>query len=142
MATGKLIHFLKEEGQYDNTLFIFLSDNGATAEKGRYGGLPFDKMTDQDIDVLGTREGMPGGTSGAIVARVQNTPFQGYKTSLQDGGMHSSMIVNWPKRKRQSESHLLRTPVSIYDLAPSIYEATGVDGRFAPLFPTLFVDIG
>lgn len=125
--TGKLIAFLKETKQYDNTVFIFLSDNGASAEQGIYGGLPFEEMTDRDIDVLGTREGMPGGASGAIVAAVQNVPFRGYKTSLWDGGMHTSMIINWPGRMNKHASDgYVRTPVSIYDLAPTVFAATGV----------------
>jgi arylsulfatase len=125
-GTGKLVAFLKETKQYDNTLFIFLSDNGATAEQGLYGGLPFDKMTGRDIDSLGTRAGLPGGTSGPIVAAVQNTPFRGYKTTLWDGGMHTSMIIHWPGRMaKQAVVGYVRTPVSIYDIAPTIYAATG-----------------
>lgn len=125
--TGKLVAFLKETKQYDNTLFIFLSDNGATAEHGIHGGSPLDRMTDHDIDLLGTRDGMPGGTSGPIVAAVQNAPFRGYKTTLWDGGMHTSMIINWPgQMARHAVDGYVRTPVSIYDLAPTIYAATGI----------------
>ncbi len=126
--TGKLIQFLKDTEQYENTLLIFLSDNGATAEQGVYGGLPFDTMTNEDIDVLGTRSGMKGGTSGGVVAAVQNVPYRGYKTSLWDGGMHTSMIINWPGHMSAAASRdFVRTPVSIYDLAPTIYAATGVE---------------
>jgi arylsulfatase len=125
---GKLVRFLREAGQFENTLFIFLSDNGATAEQGIYGGLDFERLTEGDIDRLGTRAGLPGGTSGAVVAGVQNTPLRGYKTTLWDGGMRTSMIVHWPGRMAPAATTgYVRTPVSIMDIAPTIYEAAGVE---------------
>ncbi len=125
---GKLVHFLKQKNQFENTLFIFLSDNGASAESGIYGGCPLDTMTDEDIDKLGTREGiLVNNNSGTIVANVQNTPYRGNKTSLWEGGMKTSMIVHWPEKiSFEAAKSYNRTPVSIYDLAPTIYDATGV----------------
>ena len=124
---GRLIEFLKKSGVYDNTLIVFLSDNGATAEQGPYGGLPFDTLTDQDIASLGIRGGRPGGTSGAVVATVQNTPLRYFKTTLWEGGMRTSMIVHWPGQMSSAVAgKYVRDPVAVFDLAPTSYQAAGV----------------
>jgi len=124
---GKLIGFLKGKGAWENTLLIFLSDNGATAEHGFYGGVEFDEMSDADIDAMGTRAGRDGGTSGTVVATVQNTPLRKYKTTLWEGGMRTSMIVHWPGGiAAKATRSYLREPVGIFDLAPTCYEAAGV----------------
>jgi arylsulfatase len=125
--TGKLVDYLKSHDQFENTLFIFLSDNGATAEQGRYGGSDFDNMTEADIALMGTREGVDGGSSGALIGALQNTPYRGHKTTLWDGGMHTSMIVHWPQGMKPSVADgYLKTPISIYDIAPTIYDATQI----------------
>ncbi len=124
---GKLVSFLENKNQLENTVFIFLSDNGASAETGIYGGCDLDNMTDKEIDQLGTREGIRGrNNSGPIVANVQNTPFREDKSSLWEGGMRTSMIVHWPAfTKNKATQGFQRAPVCIYDLAPTIYDATG-----------------
>jgi len=125
---GKLISFLKDSGAWENTLLIFLSDNGATAEQGLYGGVELETISDADIDEMGTRAGRDGGTSGPVVATVQNTPLRKYKTTLWDGGMRTSMIVHWPNRIAPEVTRsYLREPIAIFDLAPTCYDAAGVD---------------
>ncbi len=124
---GKLIGFLKAKGVWDNTLFIFLSDNGATAEHGLYGGVPIDQMSDADIDVMGTHGGRTGGISGTVVATVQNTPLRKFKTTLWEGGMRTSMIVHWPGHvAAKVRGEYVREPVAVFDLAPTCYEAARV----------------
>jgi len=124
---GKLVDFLKAKGAWDNTLFIFLSDNGATAEQGPYGGVDLAAMTDADLAAMGTRSGPDGGTSGAVVATVQNTPLRKFKTTLWDGGMRTSMIVHWPAGMAPRATHgYVREPAAIFDLAPTCYNAAGV----------------
>ncbi len=132
---GKLIAFLKDKKVWDNTLFVFLSDNGATAEHGLYGGVELDKMSVADIDMMGTRAGVDGGVSGSVVATAQNTPLRKFKTTLWDGGMRSSMIVHWPGSiAAKATGSYLRQPIAIFDLAPTCYEAAGVD------YPTSIAD--
>ena len=124
---GRLIEFLKKRGVNDNTLIVFLSDNGATAEEGAYGGLPFDELTDQQIATLGIRGTTPPGTSGAVVATVMNTPLRFFKTTLWEGGMRTSMIVHWPGHMSSAVAgKYVRDPVAVFDLAPSCYQAAGV----------------
>jgi len=120
---GKLVDFLKAKGVWDNTLFIFLSDNGATAEHGLYGGVDLAAMTDADLASLGTRAGRDGGISGTVVATAQNTPLRKFKTTLWEGGMRTSMIVHWPGGMAVGATRgFVRRPVAIFDLAPTCYQ--------------------
>ncbi len=86
---GKVLKKLQSLGKADNTIVIFLSDNGACAEGGIWGfnerqnGLP------------------PGGVNsymsyGRSWANASNTPFQYYKTWLHEGGISAPLIISWP----------------------------------------------
>ncbi|HMP75735.1 MAG TPA: sulfatase-like hydrolase/transferase [Kiritimatiellia bacterium] len=123
---GRLLAFLEETGELERTLIIFLSDNGATHEMGVYGGVDMERLTDASLAQLGLRNGPAGGTAGPVVARVQNVPLRGYKTTLWDGGMRSSMIVHGPG-VRAASNGFVRTPVDIIDLAPTFYEVAGAE---------------
>ena len=70
-GVGKIMDALKKTGQYDNTLLIFLSDNGACHEGLGYG-VPW--------------------------ANLSNTPFRMYKHWTHEGGIATPMIAHWPAR--------------------------------------------
>jgi len=120
---GRLVDALKRNGQFDNTLILFLQDNGGCAETmGRNG--PFvaraetptlpplandylqpDMVPKQTRDGFAMRQGngvMPGGADtyigyGKAWANVSNTPFREYKHWEHEGGISSSLISHWPK---------------------------------------------
>ncbi len=124
---GKLFKFLKDSGEFDNTLIFFLSDNGSCAEQGIYGGVQFDDISMEDIDTMGTQHGVPGGTPGAMSV-VHNTPLRGNKTTLWDGGMRTSMIVNWPGHMSPAAvESFVHEPVAIFDITPTCYAAAGIE---------------
>lgn len=83
---GKLVAALRERKQLDNTLILFLSDNGGNAEagvKGRYQGKK------------------PGGPHsnvfiGKCWAHLNNTPFRKYKHYNHEGGIATPLIAHWP----------------------------------------------
>ncbi|MBS1844302.1 MAG: arylsulfatase, partial [Actinobacteria bacterium] len=103
-STARLVSTLEEMGELDDTVFVFLSDNGATAEGGAQGVLRYTKVSplvegppedlDIDLDELG------GPRSFFHYARgwgmVGNTPFRLYKASTHEGGVRSPLIVSWP----------------------------------------------
>ena len=119
---GRLIEALKKNGQYENTLLLFLQDNGGCAEgMGRNG--PFkpraetsslpplgndylqpDMVPKQTRDGFPMRQGtgvMPGGADtyigyGRDWANVSNTPFREYKHFEHEGGISTPLIVHWP----------------------------------------------
>jgi arylsulfatase len=106
---ARLIARLKAMGEYENTIFVFTSDNGGTSEGGdtgtrsyfsRFGGvrtgLPEDWEPDvpRDPDLIGgpqTYVHYPRGW-----AYASNTPFRMYKTYTHGGGVRVPMLVSWP----------------------------------------------
>lgn len=84
---GKLIDHLKVQNILDNTLIIFLNDNGACAEGGELGGGPADQLE--------TKEGYFLSYGGAW-ANASNTPYREYKHWVHEGGIGTPFIVHWP----------------------------------------------
>ena len=111
---GKLINYLKETNKLDNTLIIFLDDNGACAEGGMLGG--------GSADLLETREGFFL-TYGQSWANASNTPFREYKHYIHEGGISTPLIVHWPAGIDQAKQG---SKVKQYGFLPDIM-ATLVD---------------
>ena len=130
--TGRLIDYLKQIGEYDNTLFIFLSDNGAE-------GNDIAKVV---ASTPGTRDflfyarnysqthpnawGRPGSevTYGPGWAQVSGTPFRDYKGFSTEGGIRTPLIIAGAGVERQGNiNHSL---LHVMDLAPTILELAGV----------------
>lgn len=87
---GRLSAYLAKTGQLDNTLILFLSDNGACQEGGRLGK-GSEKMVRQPP--LETTDGV---RLGLAWANACNTPFRLYKHFLHEGGACTPLIVSWP----------------------------------------------
>jgi arylsulfatase len=84
-AIGDLVKGLKERGELDNTLIMFMSDNGGNAESGPQG----------------RTEGEPTQATsqwfcGESWAFLENTPFRRYKHFNHEGGIATPLIVHWP----------------------------------------------
>lgn len=132
---GKLIEDLRSHHELDNTLVIFLSDNGACAEWDPFG---FDiKSSNQNILHRGAElntMGQPGTfhSVGSGWANASNTPFRLYKHFCHQGGVLSPCIVHWPDELQQYAGHWHRRPAHLVDLMPTVTEASGAS------FPTTF----
>ena len=111
---GRLVSYLKQNNLFDNTLIIFLSDNGGCAEGGMLGGGPASQ--------LGTKEGYFL-TYGKAWANASNTPFREYKHWVHEGGISTPLIINWPDQISNNDKGSL---VSQYGFLPDIM-ATIVD---------------
>jgi len=83
---GDLTAHLKERGVLDDTLILFLSDNGGTAEGGTYGTMKGSAPGSADSHVL----------AGQAWATLQNTPFRRYKSENHEGGIATPLIAHWP----------------------------------------------
>jgi arylsulfatase len=103
---------LKERGFDDNTLVIFLSDNGATHERfpGRRGS------------GLGARDSYHG--YGAGWAHVSNTPFRLYKHWVHEGGISTPLIARWPKGIAGAGT-IYRHPAHLIDFMATAVELSG-----------------
>ncbi len=88
---GKLVAKLKELGRFDNTVFFFLSDNGACAEGGILGS-----GGEESIRNPLSTQGTAGPRCGRAWANASNTPFRLYKHFVHEGGMATPLIVHWP----------------------------------------------
>jgi len=85
---GKLVDHLKEQNILDNTLIIFLNDNGACAEGGELGGGPKAQLETKEGYFL---------TYGGAWANASNTPYREYKHWVHEGGIGTPFIVHYPK---------------------------------------------
>ncbi|MFD2144427.1 sulfatase-like hydrolase/transferase [Mucilaginibacter antarcticus] len=103
---GRLIAALKKNGQLDNTLIVFLSDNGASAENAPAYGAGFDRPNEtrdgRPISYSLKKDVMPGpetvySSIGQRWANVANTPYRLWKQESYEGGLRTPMIVYWPK---------------------------------------------
>ncbi len=106
---GQIVDQLRQQGTLDNTLILFLADNGACAEVTPYG---FDKRPGG-----GGRLGTKGSWSsyGMSWANASNTPFRLYKHWVHEGGIATPLIAHWPSAIRQ-KGQLTHQPGHIVDL--------------------------
>lgn len=111
---GKLVTHLKKQGKLDNTLIIFLNDNGACAEGGELGGGPREQLE--------TKEGYFLSYGGAW-ANASNTPYREYKHWVHEGGIGTPFIVHWPNTIPKENHGKL---ISEYGFLPDIM-ATCID---------------
>ena len=105
---GRLMDYLEKIGQLDNTLFIVVSDNGASSEGGSMGAfnmrgqLTYHKGNSQDIvdraSLLGTEHAYSHYPTGW--AQVGNTPLKWYKKDTYGGGVRAPLIMHWPNGMR------------------------------------------
>ncbi len=112
---GLLLEKLKENGEEENTLILFASDNGASAEVVNLEG------------GSGEIGSMTRWTSlGADWANVANTPLRYYKNYSHEGGIKTPLIAYWPKgiKKPGRVSH---TPLHFIDFMSTFVDLTGVD---------------
>ncbi len=101
---GRLISFLEELGELDNTLIILLSDNGASQEGGSTGVMDEFKFFNgvlEDVNAIQERLDEIGGPhSHSNIpwgwAQVGNTPLKWYKQNTFGGGVRDPLIIHWP----------------------------------------------
>jgi arylsulfatase/uncharacterized sulfatase len=95
---GRLIAHLKAIGAYENTIFVFLSDNGAEATDPMNMGAFTRWNAHQEYDQSIAQQGRPGSLTaqGAGFASASVSPLRGYKFTASEGGLRVPMIIAWP----------------------------------------------
>ena len=134
MEIGRVVRHLKEMGAYENTLILFASDNGASAE--------------QIIRGDGHDKTAPMGSAksylclGPGFSTAANTPFRLHKHWNHEGGISSPLIVHWPEGI-SARGELRHEPSHFIDIVPTVLEVAGgsrpkaTEGSAAPARPGL-----
>lgn len=114
---GRVIAQLRAMGVLDETLILFASDNGASAEiMVRHGGHDSQAAPGSAASYLCLG---PGFSSGC------NTPFRRHKTWVHEGGISTPLIVHWPKGIA-ARDQLRHTPAHVIDFVPTALELAGI----------------
>ena len=139
-AIGKILNQIEDNNEWENTIIIFLSDNGACSET-----LPLDEIAEfrraKNLMDTRTRDGrkvvlgndpdvMPGGEDtyasyGVAWANVSNTPFRLYKRYTHEGGVMSPFIIHWPAGTL-ANGKVNTSTFQLVNVAPTLYDALGV----------------
>ncbi len=149
---GWIVDELRKQKALDNTLFIYLQDNGGCAEgfgrrsnkdhvaKAKYKPLGKDGLQKKIWPPMQTRDGravrtgpeaMPGAEDTYVAyghgwANASNTPFRGYKHDGLEGGISTPFIVHWPKGIPTARNNsIIHDPSHLIDLMPTFVEVAG-----------------
>ena len=136
---GRVVKALEETGQLDNTLLLFLADNGGCAEELRS---PASAAQNSHISTATTRDGrpvyrgndpeiMPGPETtyqsyGVAWANLSNTPFRLYKHWVHEGGIGTPLIAHWPDRIK-SGGELRHQPGQLPDIMATCLDVSGAE---------------
>lgn len=130
---GRIVKKLKALDELDNTIILFLSDNGASPE--RYGQPGFDRTSE-------TREGKKvhylsrDHTSGPETtynyigqdwANVANTPFKYWKRFNHEGGICTPFVAHWPNGMAAEKGSIVRQPHHVIDLMATCVDLAQAD---------------
>jgi arylsulfatase len=118
---GKLMETLRQTGAIDNTLVLFLSDNGGQ----RNGPLGSDRNPSVPF---GSRQSFGQYAKGW--ASLSNTPFRRYKSEEHEGGNATPLIVSWPSAIR-APGRIVNQVGHIIDIVPTCLEAAGLKPSIA-----------
>ena len=140
-GVGDILNELKQLGQLDNTLIMFLSDNGGSAEGHRDGlierwGKPWTsslipeytrhgkKVRAGDFPDLNLGPDSTYGSYGVRWANVSNAPFRLHKSWLHEGGIATPFIVFWPAGLKEKNT-IRHEPAHIIDIMPTCLKISG-----------------
>ncbi|MGH9629230.1 MAG: sulfatase-like hydrolase/transferase [Bryobacteraceae bacterium] len=109
---GDLVAGLDKRGVLDNTVILFMSDNGGNAESGPDGRIV----------------GRPVGAVSSFIhlgmnwATLNNTPFRRYKHFTHEGGVATPLIAHWPQEIPASQrGRFIHQPAHLVDVMPTVF---------------------
>ena len=131
---GRLIDFLEKMGELDNTLIMFISDNGASSEGGPNGSVNENKFFNNVPDDLKQNLAAIDELGGPKYfnhyawgwTHAGNTPFKRWKRETYRGGTADPFIVHWPKGIKNTGKVCPQFAHAI-DMVPTVLEALAVE---------------
>lgn len=129
---GRLVKHLKDIGEYDNTLILFLSDNGCSAETDMFG-MNRNKYKIANYPEWKEESGWSV-SQGRAWANVSNVPFRMYKRYTHEGGTATPLIAHWPDKIKGGSQvndrtgHIVDIMATLTDVAKTTYP-TSYDGH-------------
>lgn len=125
---GRVLDQLKSMNAFDNTVILFLSDNGASAEQIIRG----------DGHDPGAAPGSAGSHLGlgAGFSSLANTPFRLHKIWTHEGGIASPFIVHWPAGLK-AHGAIRQQPGHVIDIAPTLLALAGIEAKIPEGAPPL-----
>ena len=149
---GKIVAELEKQGQLENTIIMYLQDNGGCAES--YGRntpkdpyptdlkpITPDEFQTRTTPPMQTRDGRPvkhgpeimAGADDTFIAygqswaNVSNTPFREYKHFVHEGGISTPFIVSWPNGiNKNLNGHLCHVPAHLIDVMATCVDVSSV----------------
>ena len=130
---GKMIQFLNDTGQYDNTLILFTSDNGGSEPSdspvivGALEGANDKELEEfkaggfnETFDAIGGKDSYWGyGWQGAVMS---NTPYSGVKSTMFNGGLKPPFVIKEPHTTNTPELDIVKEFVHVSDMTPTFLE--------------------
>ena len=122
---GRVVDYLREQGELDNTVIVFFSDNGAEGGSaarqislvtgGQLEQAPYESLGGRDSRV----------SYGAHWAQAATAPYRLYKSNATEGGLRTPAIIRWPGFARQGSVD--RSFLTVLDIAPTMLALAGVE---------------
>jgi len=125
MSVGRVLDYLKKEGLYDNSMIIFMSDNGANGaiastypgnEDGKYMATFNNQMENRGLKGSYVEMG-PGW------AQASTSPFRYFKSFVSEGGIKAPLIIKMPGQMKNA-AQWNQSFVHVTDIMPTILELT------------------
>jgi len=131
---GRIVQFLEDLGELDNTLIMFISDNGASAEGGPTGSVNENKFFNNVPDNLAQNLAALDDLGGPKYfnhyswgwTHAGNTPFRRWKRETYRGGVSDPFVAHWPMGIK-AKGAICNQYAHAIDMVPTVLEALGID---------------
>jgi arylsulfatase len=131
---GRVIQYLKDIGEYDNTLILFTSDNGTSStvemKDVALTGISIEEANGFNVQYDNSAANVGNSNSlvnyGAWGAGKAASPLSYFKASQGEGGIRTPFVIKLPNPSNQSQTEIVRSFVHVNDVTPTLIEYAGV----------------
>jgi arylsulfatase A-like enzyme len=133
---GRLLHFVDDLGEADDSVVIVVSDNGASSEGGKEGTINEGRLSNFDAAGIGEMHRRIDQIGGPLShsnypwgwTMAGNTPFKRWKREVHEGGVIDPCIVRLPSRRQSAPGGSLRRHFThAIDIVPTVLDLVGID---------------